>query len=85
MSVRSFTLAGAALVALSAALPAASVLAQPQSSGAAMAQSQTARPLPPSRIEGRIAFLQTEYPLALPRGRNENVQPAAGSGQSPAA
>jgi small-conductance mechanosensitive channel len=31
--------------------------------------------------EKLIAFLQTEYPLALPRARNENVQPAAGDTQ----
>ena len=72
MSVRSFTLAGAALVALSAALPAASVLAQPQSSTAAMAQSRAARPLPPSRIEGRIAFLQTE--LKITAGQSQQWQ-----------
>ena len=32
--------------------------------------------------EKLIAFLQAEYPLALPRGRNENVQPGAGEAQS---
>jgi small-conductance mechanosensitive channel len=34
--------------------------------------------------EKLIAFLQAEYPLALPRGRNENVQPGAVAIRAPA-
>jgi len=33
--------------------------------------------------EKLIAFLQQEYPLALPRSRNETVQPGASASQPP--
>ena len=61
MSVRSLMFAGAALLAVSAALPVASAaLAQPQPPAAG---TPAARPLPPSRIEGRLAFLRTELKI----------------------
>jgi hypothetical protein len=57
-------LTGAALAALATALPAASpAMAQAQPQPPAAGAPPAARPLPPSRIEGRLAFLRTELKI----------------------
>src|SRR5690349_21579704 len=63
MSLRRSSLALGLLVGLSA-LPGAIAPVFAQGAAPAPAQSQQApRPLPPSRIEGRLAFLKTELKI----------------------
>ena len=60
MSLKVASLAGALLLGAVATIP---VFAQAPAPGTAAGTTQAPRPLPPSRIEGRIAFLKTELKI----------------------
>jgi hypothetical protein len=64
MSLKVASLAGALLLGAAAIAPAlAPAFAQGQPSGTAAGTTPAPRPLPPSHIEGRIAFLKTELKI----------------------